>query len=195
MEMPESRTLPRLLSEMAARYPGRNFLTDGARRLSYAEFLAEARVLAQGLHALGVRKGDRVAVLMGNQQEWILTQFAVTMLGGVLVALNTWWRQEELRHALTLSGASVLVMVDRYLGNDYAAALQGIGDLGLELPALKHIVCLGAQRPARALGWAELRSLGESVSAAQIDAAAPRGAAAGTRYADMSFVDRDSGPR
>lgn len=169
--MPESRTMPRLLSELAARYPERNFLTDGARRMSYAEFLAEARVLAKGLHALGVRKGDRVAVLMGNQIEWVLTQFAVTMLGGVLVALNTWWRQAELRHALALSDTSVLVMVDRYLGNDYAAALQGIGDLGLELPALKHIVCLGEQRPPRALGWPDLRSLGEPVDAALIDAA------------------------
>lgn len=172
MDMPASRTLPRLLSEMAGRYPDRSFLTDGVRRMSYAEFLAEARSMARGFHALGVRKGDKVAVLMGNQLEWLLTQFAVTMLGGVLVALNTWWRQAELRHALALSDASVLVMVDRYLGNDYAAELRQIGDLALELPKLKHVVCLGDHGPAQALSWPGLRRMGETVPVALVDAAA-----------------------
>ncbi len=170
--MPASRTLPRLLAEMAQRYPARNFLTDGGRRMNYAEFLAEARVLARSFHALGVRKGDKVAVLMGNQLEWVLTQFAVTMLGGVLVALNTWWRHAELRHALALSDASMLVMVDRYLGNDYAAELLLIGDLALELPRLKHIVFLGDHKPAQALNWLALRQTGEAVPVAVVDAAA-----------------------
>lgn len=171
MAPPASRALPHLLAEMAARHAGRNFLTDGARRWSYAEFLSEARRLAKSFHALGVRKGDRVAVLMGNQAEWLLSAFAASLLGGVVVTLNTWWRKDELRHALALTDTAFLVMVDRYLGNDYTAGLREIGDLSAELPALRRIVCLGEDRPAQAMGWAELRALGEGAADAAIEAA------------------------
>ena len=62
---------------------------------------------------------------MGNRAEWLLVDFAVTMLGAALVALNTWWRQRELHHALHLTGTSVLAMADRYLKHDYIAELAG----------------------------------------------------------------------
>ena len=140
MEMPVARTLPRLLDEMAERYPARNFVTDQTRRLTFSEFRDEARQLAKGFHALGVRKGDKVAILMANQAEWLLVDFAVTMLGGVLVALNTWWRRSELHHALASTDTNVLVMIDRYLRNDYAGAMREMGDLAQALPQLRRIV-------------------------------------------------------
>jgi fatty-acyl-CoA synthase len=153
---------------MAQRHPQRNFITDGERRMGYAEFLQEAQSLARSFHGLGVRRGDRVAILMGNQLEWPLVEFAVSMLGGVVVTLNTWWRQDELKHALSLTDASVLVMVDRYIKNDYVAAMQQLGDLGTEIPALRHVVCLGPARPPGALSWEELRGLGERVAPATV---------------------------
>ncbi len=156
MQMPAGRTLPDLLDEMAGRYPDRVFLIDGDRRFTYAEFRAEARRLARSFHALGVRRSDRVAVLMGNRAEWLLVDFAVTMLGAALVALNTWWRRRELHHALRLSGAAVLVMTDRYLKHDYVAELEGMS----ELPELRHIVCLGGRLPPGALNYAALRAMG-----------------------------------
>jgi len=171
MPRPAVPTLPHLLLAAAAHCPDRNCMTDGDRRLSYAQFLAEARGVAAGLHALGVRKGDRVAILMGNQAEWLAVQFATSMLGGVLVTLNTWWRREELRHALTLTDASVLVMVDRYISSDYVEVLRQIGDLEHEVPTLRHIVCLGGTMPPRAIGWRDLLGLGASVPDAALDAA------------------------
>jgi fatty-acyl-CoA synthase len=170
MKMPASRTMPALLDELAERYPDRNFVTDGARRLSYAQFRHEARRLARGLHAIGVRPGDKVALLMGNQLEWLLVDFAVTMLGGVLVAVNTWWRRAELEHALALSDAAVLVMVDRYINNDYSAAIREIG----ALPCLRKIVCLGEDMPPGAMEFAQLWEAGADVAEWVIDAAAAR---------------------
>jgi len=184
MPMPSSRTLPDLLDELAGRHPDRVLLIDGDRRFTYAEFHAEARRLARSFHALGVRRGDRVAILMGNRAEWLLVDFAVTMLGAALVALNTWWRQRELHHALDLTGASVLVMADRYLKHDYVAELAGMAGL----PELRHIVCLGETRPAGALTYAELCAMGDDVADAALDAVR-----ATVRPDDMAYLLFTSG--
>jgi fatty-acyl-CoA synthase len=169
--MPASRTVPGLLDEMAGRHPDRAFLIDGGRRWTWAGFRDAARAVAKGLHALGLRGGDRVAILMGNQAEWPLTQFAAATLGATAVAVNTWWRAGELAHALALSEASVLVMAERYLRHDYAAELASLGDLGEALPALRHIVCVDAAGPPGALPFAALLARGEAVPDAAIDAA------------------------
>ncbi len=169
MQMPSARTLPGLLEEMSRRFGDRNFITDHQRRLSYAEFLAEARVIAKGLHALGVRRGDKVAILMGNQAKWLLVDFAVTMLGGVLVALNTWWRHEELHSALASSDSSMLVMVDKYIKNDYVASLNELGDLTVALPGLKHVVVAGEDIPAGATRFAALYEMASTVPDKVID--------------------------
>ena len=169
MQMPSARTLPGLLEEMSLRFGDRNFITDHQRRLSYAEFLAEARVIAKGLHALGVQRGDKVAILMGNQAEWLLVDFAVTMLGGVLVALNTWWRHEELHSALASSDSSVLVMVDKYIKNDYVASLHELGDLSVALPHLKHVVVAGEDISAGATPFGALYEMAGKVPDKVVD--------------------------
>ncbi|MDE2335236.1 MAG: AMP-binding protein [Rhodospirillales bacterium] len=170
MDRPTSRTVPALLAEISARHPHRNFVTDGDRRVSYGEFLGRVRRLAKSFHALGVRKGDTVALLMGNQLEWLETFFAVTMLGGTVAAVNTWWRRRELLHALRISDASILVMVDRYGSNDYTAELRD-ADLGTEAPMLRQVICLGPDQPAAALPFEALLRLGAEVPDATIDAA------------------------
>ncbi len=171
MNEPASRTLPALLAELTAKHPDRTFLIDAERRYTFAEFQREVRRLARSFQALGVRRGDAVAVLMSNRAEWLLVDFAATMLGAMLVALNTWWRARELQHALALSEAAVLVMSDRYLRHDYVAELATIGDRATALPALRHVVCLGATVPSGALSYAELLQRGEDVPEAAIDTA------------------------
>ncbi|MBX6372728.1 MAG: AMP-binding protein [Acetobacteraceae bacterium] len=171
MALPASRTAPALLAEMAARHPERVFVVDGDRRLSWADFRAETRRVAKGLHALGLRRGDRVAILMGNQAEWLLTQFAAATLGATAVAVNTWWRASELGHALALSEASVLVMVGRYLRHDDTAELAALGDLAQALPALRHIVCCDAADPPGAIPFTRMVEAGVGVPDAAIEAA------------------------
>ena len=171
MSLPVIHTLAHLLHENVRRHPQRNCLTDGSRRFSYAEFWQEVRVCAKSFHALGIKKGDRVALLMGNQSEWLVVNFAVTMLGGVLVTLNTWWRADELHHALSLTDPKVLVLVDRYLGNDYIKILDRLGTLERVSSALKQVVCLGDILPAHALSWFKFRTAGASIPSEVIDRA------------------------
>ena len=115
---PRSRTLPDLLDEIAARDPSREFIVGGRQRLSYGETRARARHLAKGLLELGVKRGDKVALLMPNRPEWLLVDFAVTLLGATLVPISTWSRARELAYMLDHSDATTLIMVERFAGQD-----------------------------------------------------------------------------
>ncbi|MBI1734590.1 MAG: AMP-binding protein [Candidatus Rokubacteria bacterium] len=167
MELPRSRTLPDLLDEMAARHPDREAVVGGDERLTYAEYRTRVRQLAKGLHRLGVRRGDKVALLMENRTEWLLTDFAVQLLGATLVAVSTWSRRRELGYVLRHSDASTLVTTDRFRGQDYLAMLDEIGRD--RLPGLRRVVALGAHG-RDVTPFDELCELGARVPDAVIDA-------------------------
>lgn len=168
-EPPESRTLPALLDEMAARRPDAEAVIGGGRRLSYAALRAEARATAKGLHALGIAKGDKVAILMGNVPEWVVADLAVTMLGAVTVALNTWATVRELEYMLRHSEAKALILVPRYLKADYLAVLDELQPHAEKLPALRHIVCLAETPPGPLIAFRNLAELGRGVADAELD--------------------------
>lgn len=109
----------------------KEFIVYGDRRLTYGEFLAEANSVSAGLAAVGVGKGDRVAVLSQNNPEWCSTFWATVGRGAILVGLNGWWNADEIRYGLQHSGAKVLV-ADAKRFDRIAGDLQG-------LPALEHV--------------------------------------------------------
>src|SRR5438128_8260356 len=143
---PRSRTLPDLLNEIAARDPAREFIVGGTERLSYDETRARARQVAKGLLKIGVKRGDKVALLMPNRSEWLLVDFAVTLLGATLVPISTWSRPRELEYVLNHCDASTLVTVDRFLGQDYLATLAEMAPGSARLPRLRGVVALGGER-------------------------------------------------
>jgi len=112
-----------------------------------------------GLHRLGVRRGDHVAVWMENRPEWVALEMAVTSLGAVAVPVNTRYRSAEAEYLLQQSDADTLVYTDRFLGIDFTATvlelapeLEAAAPGALDaarLPRLRRVVCLG---PARARG-------------------------------------------
>ena len=172
LAMPRSRTVPALLAELAAGHPDTEFVVGGGRRLPYPEFRAEARRFARGLHALGVRRGDKVSILMGNRPEWLVANFAICSLGAVMVSLNTWATRRELAWMLDHSETSVLVTVDRFLGQDYTAALREAAADG-SLPKLRHVVRIapdGRELPG-GMSWKSVMDLGEAVPEGVLDAA------------------------
>jgi acyl-CoA synthetase (AMP-forming)/AMP-acid ligase II len=87
----------------------------GDRRLSYAEFGAEATALAHALRASGVAPGDRVAYMLPNIPEMLVANFGVPLAGAVLVAINTRLSAEEVKYVCDHSGATVLVVDTEYL--------------------------------------------------------------------------------
>ncbi|HYB44023.1 MAG TPA: AMP-binding protein [Candidatus Methylomirabilis sp.] len=156
---------------MAGRQPACEFIVGGAVRWSYAEARARARRLAAGLHRLGVRRGDSVALLMNNRPEWLVVDFALALLGATLVPVSTWSRPRELEYVLGHCQASTLIAVDRFLGQDYLAVLAELGGPGsTRLPHLRRVVVLGdRQRSGPLTRLDELWELGAAVADDEID--------------------------
>src|SRR5262245_5190317 len=142
MAMPVSRTIPALVDELARRFPDREALVGSGMRFTFAQLREEIRRVARGLCASGVRKGDKVAILMGNRPEWVIADLAITVLGGVMVGVNTWATARELEYILYHSDASVLIAADRFLKQDYLALLAEIAPRDQRLPLLREIVCV-----------------------------------------------------
>src|SRR5881396_3372807 len=86
---PRSRTLGDLLDETARARPDADAVIFRDRRLTYGALQARADELARALLAVGVRKGDRVAVLLPNRPEWLVAAFAIGKLGAITVGVST----------------------------------------------------------------------------------------------------------
>lgn len=87
----------------------KDFLVYQDERFSFAETLNVAEKLAQALLVqYRIEKGDRVAICSRNYPEWCLAYMAVTMIGAIVVPMNSWWQSSELLFGLKDSGAKVI---------------------------------------------------------------------------------------
>lgn len=155
---PLSQTLPALVREMAHRQADHVFLIQGDKSLSYGEFEREVQACARGLMALGVSRGDHVAILMGNRLEWLVADFAICSIGAVMVGLNTWVTAPELAYLLEHADARVLLTSERFLGHNYVQMLSDIRQsTPIALAGLRHIVLTDeAAAVPGTLSWSQL---------------------------------------
>ncbi|MGB6577924.1 MAG: AMP-binding protein, partial [Streptosporangiaceae bacterium] len=80
--------------------------TGGGPRLSYASLWDRAAGVAGGLRALGVQRGDRVAIRLGNGTDWVLAFFGAVLADAIVVPVNTRFTEEEADYVVTNSGAT-----------------------------------------------------------------------------------------
>lgn len=151
--IPKSRTLPRLLIELALTYPNHEALVGSGQRFTYVQLKTEVLKVARRLHGLGVRKGDKVAILMGNKPEWVTSALAIASLGATMVALNTWATGRELEYMIKHSDAKFLVAAPGFLKYDYQKMLQELQPLASRFPLLQGILGVGPHLPP---GWIPL---------------------------------------
>src|SRR4051812_13363418 len=100
-----SQSLPNWLAHRAAVLPDQTALLVGDTRWSFAELDRWATNMARGLYAIGVRPGDRVALLLRNSAEFVALAHAAPRAGVVLVPLNTRLAAPELAWQLADAGA------------------------------------------------------------------------------------------
>src|ERR1700693_5432777 len=129
-------------------------------RSTYAELIEQCEVIARGLMARGVRKGDRVGIWSPNRYEWVIVQYATAAIGAILVNINPAYRTSELEYALKQSGISMLILAAGFRQADYAAMLAEVKG---RCPQLKEALVLED-------GWAALQRDGEKVSSDQLRA-------------------------
>jgi long-chain acyl-CoA synthetase len=101
--------LERIYRIAAEQHPQLPFLIYQEQRYSFGEAYAMAGQLAMALtQQFAIEKGDRVTVCSRNNPEWCLAYMAITMLGAIVVPMNSWWRGSEMMFGLQDSGSKLI---------------------------------------------------------------------------------------
>jgi len=116
--------LDRIVEEFPDQYAFRYTTMDYTR--TYAQFREDVYTFARSLIALGVKPGDHVAIWATNVPQWYITFWAVTMIGSVLVTVNTAYKIHEVEYLLRQSDTHTLVMTDGYKDSDYVNIIKEI---------------------------------------------------------------------
>lgn len=128
------------LDAWAAAFGDRTALVDGDTRLGYASLAAAARRQARALHAIGLRRGDRVVVQLPNRAAFVVLWFALQRLGVVPVHAMPGHRRAEVGHLIERSGAVGYVGPDRHARFDHRPLADA---LRTAYPGLRFVVIDG----------------------------------------------------
>ena len=110
----EAWIIHRILEAKAAATPDHPFMHYDGHDHTYAQMNARADRIAAGLAGLGIKKGDRVAVIMQSSPEYIDVWFAIAKLGAIEIPVNIAYKGELLRHVLVTAGAVAIVLDDEF---------------------------------------------------------------------------------
>ena len=196
-------TLGQVLDHTVARYPDNDAVIypDRNYRLTWREFGELVDTFARGLMALGVQKGEMVAVWATNVPYWVALQFATAKIGAVLLTVNTNYREHELRYLLTQSECENIFLIDRMRDHDYLETLYRIApELRTQsrgqfccksLPHLKRVCYLGAEKFRGMYSVPEILSL--SVMTDDADYAARRAGLSPWDVVNMQYTSGTTG--
>ncbi len=168
-------TMGDLLDDVASKFSQKDALVDLSKgvRLTYGEFLSCVNQLAKGFIKLGLKKRDHLALWAPNRWEWIVTEFAATKIGVVLISVDTLHQREQLEYLLRHSDAKALVMAEGLKGDEYVGTIRKLlsmeeGDsqkpsASERFPALEHLILLSDQKLKGMLSWREVLEMGKGV--------------------------------
>ncbi|WP_037078341.1 AMP-binding protein [Pseudonocardia spinosispora] len=147
-ELDRWRAVPDRLRHWARTEPDRPFFRCGGDWLSFGEVDRLTDAVAGALAARGVAKGDRVALMLPNHRDGVLSVLALAKLGAIQVPLNPYLKGEFLRYQLADSGATVMI--------SDAAGLAETARLREALPDLAMLVAVDEPVPLDAVAFDEL---------------------------------------
>lgn len=133
------KTVHGLLRQRAAERPDAPFLHFEDRVWTFSALADAAARLAGGLAAAGVKRGDKVAIMMGNRPEFLLSWFALSQLGAIEVPINTAHRGTLLHYMLDQAECSLLILEGPYQDQ--------FADVAADLPGLRTVVLLDRAGP------------------------------------------------
>lgn len=168
-------TLGQILDQTVKKFPDNPAIVyvDRDFRLTYKEFSQVVDETAKGLMALGIQKGEKVAVWATNIPFWVTLQFATAKIGAVLLTVNTNYKTAELEYLLTQSQTENLFLIDGFQDTDYVNTVyELVPELKtcqrgyLESPKFPHLKRVGFMGPEKHRGMytiPEIRALGVMV--------------------------------
>ena len=149
-------TLGDLLDERARAHPGADAVIFRDERLTYGVLRARADDLARALLAVGVRKGDRVAILLPNRPEWLVAAFAIGKIGAITVGVSSFSAPREIAWTIEHCRPAAIITMEAFRGRSFLGPLYAVcpelagaapGELRSErLPELRAVVCIDARR-------------------------------------------------
>jgi long-chain acyl-CoA synthetase len=141
-----------LVRETAARLPDKTALIFHDKPIAYAEVDREIDRAAAGFASLGVKKGDRVAVLVHNIPHFIYAYYGLLRAGAVMIPLNTMYTAEEVGYIVSDADARAIVVAEPFAGT-----VDGIHNT---LPMLEHVIVAGTRAPVGAMTWDQMTGRG-----------------------------------
>jgi long-chain acyl-CoA synthetase len=160
------RTLAELFTRSAKTYnraKALNYKRDGEwRSISSAEFVTRAENIALGLHSLGLKKGDRAAILASNSPEWTLADAGCQFTGIIDVPIYTTLAPEAVTYILNDSGARILFLENRQ-------SWERLSDYLAKCPAVETIIFFdeGDTSLSKSVSISQLEKRGSDISAAK----------------------------
>ncbi len=168
--------LDRVCEEFPNQYAFRYTELDYTR--TYSEFRDDVDTFARALLAMGVKKGDHVAIWATNVPAWYITFWATTKIGAVLVTVNTAYKIHEAEYLLKQSDTHTLVMIEGLKDSHYNEILREIcpeldtcekGSLNsARLPVLRNVVTVGFEMPG-CYTWDEAVAKADEVSLNEVE--------------------------
>jgi acyl-CoA synthetase (AMP-forming)/AMP-acid ligase II len=150
--------------KLMANHGDKEFVVMGDERYSFAQGLQNGAAFAAALRdRYGVAQGDRVAIAMRNNPQWMFAFIGAVLAGAIVVPMNSWWTTEELEYGLEDCGARVVVVdpqraerLQPFAGR-LGLQLVGVGDFatsGLDVADFMGLLgdYAGAQAPRLAIG-------------------------------------------
>ena len=169
-------TLGDLLHETAGKYPDNEAVVYPGRdfRLTWKEFDELTDIVGKGLMALGVKKGEKVAIWANNVPYWVTLQFATAKIGAILLTVNTHYRSHEFKYLLEHSETENLFLIGEYRDHDYlSTAYDLVPELRVQerghlktnrFPKLRRVFYLGHEKHRGMYSIPELQAMAAVVS-------------------------------
>jgi len=149
-------TIAKALKEAAEKWGSKEALLSKNERLTYSELYQKACQLARAFTKVGIKKGDQVATIFGTVPEWVITQYALHIIGAVIVPVNVNFKAKEIEFVLKQADVKTLITVDKLRIGNYLEILADIDGeilLGKEkkihskaLPSLERIICFSPDK-------------------------------------------------
>jgi len=137
-----------MLEKVARQYGAKTAIALGTRRLSYAELDAASNKVANALLELGLSKGDRVAMLLSDSPEFVITYFGIAKAGAIAVPLDTRYKLYELTSLFNNSQPRVLVAESPLLEPQVPALPK--------FKSIEHVIDLGSRYEGQFLSYREI---------------------------------------
>lgn len=131
-------TMPQLLEQAAAAFPARTAIAFAHLEIPYQMLLGMVYKVATGLSNLGLKKGDRVALMAPNCPQYVVGYFAIQKIGAIVVQVNPMYVERELEHILNDSGAEVIIAFDQFYPR-----IKNVRDI----TPLKHVIVFSLGQP------------------------------------------------